>query len=159
MLAPTLTSNLREHWEKLLLALVPLLPLKVLLRSCHILRMTGQQAVLRSLLQPWGTTPIAGCFSPGSSATRSRQPSAIADPGVLIPGLSDLTCPTLLWTEQTLSPVDVAVQPWARALFTPWLCYSGCRLRKVCACVASPQHPPRSHLLSFYGDLERWHRR
>ena len=135
---------------------MPLLPLKVLLRSCHILQ------------DDWPAGCAEVCCSHGepllllaaslleSSLSRSRQPSANCRFWwLLIPGLSDLTCPTLLWIKQTLCPVDVAMQHMGKGVHSMALLY-WMRLRKVCTCMASSpiSTRQRSHLLYLYRDLE-----
>ena len=139
------------YWQ-----LLPLLTLKILLRSCHILQddwPAGCAEVCCSHREP---LLLLAASLLESSLTRSRLPSANCSFWwLLIPGPSDLTFPTLLWIKQTLSLCTLLCCTWARA-FTQWFCCIRRRLRKVYACVASSPASTRerSHLLSFYRDLE-----
>ena len=73
--------------------------------------MTGQQAVLKFVAatgnQSYCWLLLSWIFTNQiQTAFCKLQILVVTDPR----GPSDLTCPTLLWTEQTLCPVDVAVQ-------------------------------------------------
>ena len=141
--------------------LMPLLPLKVLLRSCHILQ------------DDWPAGCAEVCCSHGepllllaaslleSSLTRSRQPSANCRFWwLLIPGPSDLTCPTLLWIKQTLCPVDVAMQHMGKGVHSMVLCIGRCLGRSAPAWPHLPSAPAKGHTSSTSTEtLKRWHRR
>ncbi|KAK7832369.1 hypothetical protein U0070_011817 [Myodes glareolus] len=67
--------NLKRTWEKLLLALGLLLPLRTLLMS------TGQRAVLK-FAAATGATPIAGRFTPGTFTNQIQ--AAFREPRLLV---------------------------------------------------------------------------